>query len=73
MKELDGLLLRCLSFLDNMEVMKQVHEEVCGSNQAGIKMRWLIRKLDKKILPTIRSDCIDYSKGCQQFKKYGSI
>ena len=28
----DVLLLRCLSFLDNMEVMKQVHEGVCGAH-----------------------------------------
>ena len=34
----DGLLLRCLSFPDNMEVMKQVHDWVCGAYQAEIKM-----------------------------------
>ena len=33
-----GLLFRCLSFLDSMEVMKQVHEVVCGAHQVGIKM-----------------------------------
>ena len=27
-KGFDGLLLKCLSFLDNMEVMKQVHERL---------------------------------------------
>ena len=32
------LLLKCLSFLDNMEVMKQVHERVCGDYQFGVKM-----------------------------------
>ena len=37
-KELDGLLLRCLSFPDSMEVTKQVHEGVCGVHQVGIKM-----------------------------------
>ena len=31
-KRLDGLLLRCLSFPDNMEVMKQVHERVFGAH-----------------------------------------
>ena len=29
-KGLDELLLKCLSFPDRMEVMKQVHEGVCG-------------------------------------------
>ena len=67
-----GLLLRCLSFLDNMEVMKQVHEEVCGAHQVEIKMQWLIRRHGYFLL-TILSDCINYSKGCQQCQKYGSI
>ena len=31
-KIFDGLLLKCLSFLDNMKVMKQVHEGVCGAH-----------------------------------------
>ena len=37
-KGFDGLLLKCLSFLDNMEVMKQVHEGFCGAHQFGVKM-----------------------------------
>ena len=44
-KGLDELLLRCLSFPDNIEVMEQVHEGVCGAHQVWIKMRWLIRRL----------------------------
>ena len=43
-KGLDGLLLRCLFFLDNMEVMKKFHEWVCGAHQVRIKMRWLIKR-----------------------------
>ena len=31
-KGLDGLLLRCLSFPDSMELMKQVHEGVWGAH-----------------------------------------
>ena len=42
--DLDRLLLRCLSFLDIREVMKQVHEGVCGAHQVEIKIRWLIRR-----------------------------
>ena len=63
-KGLDGLLLRCLSFLDNMEVMKQVHQGVCGAHLVRIKIGWLIRRHDY-FWPTILSDCINYSKGCQ--------
>ena len=40
----NGLLLRFLSFLDNMKVMKQIHEGVYRAHQAGIKMQWLIRR-----------------------------
>ena len=68
----DELLPRCLSFLDNMEVMKQVHEGVCGAHQVKIKMLWLIRRHDYFWL-TILSDYVNYSKGCQQCQKYGSI
>ena len=68
----DGLLLKCLSFPDNMEVMKQVHEGVCVAYQVRIKMRWLIRR-HGYFLPTILIDCINYSKGCQQCQKYGNI
>ena len=62
-KGFDGFLLKCLSFLDNMEVMKQVHEGVYGAHQSGVKMRWLIRRHDY-FWSTIRKNCITYSKGC---------
>ena len=61
-KGLDGLLLRCLSFLGSMEVMKQVHEGVYGTHQVWIEMRGLIRR-HGYLWPTILSDCINYSKG----------
>ena len=71
-KGVDGLLLKCLSFPNSMEVMKQVHEGVCGAHQSGVKMCWLIKRHDY-FWPTILKDCITYSKCCQQFQKYGSI
>ena len=37
-KGLEGLLLGFLSFPDNMEMMKQVHEGVYGAHQVRIKM-----------------------------------
>ena len=69
-KRPDGLLLICLSFTDNMEVVKQLHERVCEAHQAGIKMRWLTSR-HGYFWPTILSDCINYSKGYQQCQKYG--
>ena len=55
-----------------MEVMKQVHERVCGAHQSEVKMCWLIRRHIYFWL-TILKDCITYSKGCQQCQKYESI
>ncbi|XP_073270596.1 uncharacterized protein [Primulina huaijiensis] len=40
MKGLDGLLLRCIGFPEALEIMKQLHEGVCGAHQSGVKMRW---------------------------------
>ena len=69
---LNGLLLKCLSFSNNMKVMNQVHEGVCGAHQVGIKMEWLIRR-HGYFLPAIISDCINYSKGFQKCQKYDSL
>ena len=54
-RTIDGLLIRCVAFLEAMEVLKQVHKGICGVHQAGRKMRWLIRGY---YWPTILEDCI---------------
>ena len=71
-KGLDGLLLKCPSFPNSMEVIKQVHEGVCRAHQSEVKMCWLIRR-HGYFWPTILKDFITYSKDCQQCQKYGSI
>ena len=38
-----------------MEVMKQVHEGVCGAHQSGVKMQWLPRR-HNYFFPTILKD-----------------
>ena len=63
-KGFDGLLLKLLSYPNSMEVMKQVHDGVCGTHQSGVKIRWLIRRHDY-FWPTILKYYITYSKGCQ--------
>ena len=40
----DGLLLRCLEKHEAMLAMAEVHEGICGAHQAGVKMRWMIRR-----------------------------
>lgn len=71
-KGLDGFLLRCVGFLEALEIMKQVREGICGSHQSGVKMRWLIRRYGY-YWPSILKDCINYSKGCLPCQKHGNI
>ena len=71
-RTLDGLLLRCVAFPEAMEVLKQVHEGICGAHQVGRKMRWLIRR-HGYYWPTMLEDCIQYAKGCQQCQRYRNI
>ncbi|XP_073279540.1 uncharacterized protein [Primulina huaijiensis] len=71
-KDLDGLLLRYIGFLEALEIMKQVHEVVGGAHQSGVKMRWLIRRYGY-YWPSILKDCIKYAKGCQPCQKHGNI
>ncbi|XP_073049435.1 uncharacterized protein [Primulina eburnea] len=71
-KGLDGLLLRCIGFPEALEIMKQVHEGVCGAHQSGVKMRWLIRRYGY-YWPSILKDSIKYAKGCQPCQKHGNI
>ncbi|XP_058192208.1 uncharacterized protein LOC131309616 [Rhododendron vialii] len=68
----DGLLLLYVSKDQSMRIMGEVHEGTCGAHQAGDKMRWLIRR-HGYYWPTIRADCIQYAKGCQQCQKHGPI
>ncbi|XP_059650636.1 uncharacterized protein LOC132296450 [Cornus florida] len=68
----DGLLLQCISKEESLQVMAEVHEGSCGAHQAGIKMRWLIRRYGY-YWPRMRKDCIDYSKGCQACQRHGPI
>ncbi|XP_059669124.1 uncharacterized protein LOC132314258 [Cornus florida] len=68
----DGLLLQCISKEESLQVMAEVHEGSCGTHQAGIKMRWLIRRYGY-YWPRMRKDCIDYSKGCQVCQRHGPI
>ncbi|XP_073279508.1 uncharacterized protein [Primulina huaijiensis] len=71
-KGLDGLLLRCIGFTEALEIMKKVHEGVCGAHQYGVKMRWLIRRYGY-YWPSILKDGIKYAKGCQPCQKHGNI
>jgi hypothetical protein len=38
----NGILLKCISTEEAIQVMVEVHERICGAHQSGIKMKWLI-------------------------------
>ncbi|XP_050374557.1 uncharacterized protein LOC126792112 [Argentina anserina] len=66
----NGLLLLCIGGPDALRVMREVHEGIYGAHQAGIKMRWLIRR-HGYYWPTIMKDCTEFALGCQQCQIHG--
>ena len=68
----DDTLLRCLGKMEAMRVMSEVHEGICGAHQAGIKMKWLLKR-HGYYWPKMLKDCIDFGKGCQECQRHGPI
>ncbi|XP_059630013.1 uncharacterized protein LOC132272978 [Cornus florida] len=68
----DGLLFQCISKFEGLKIMADVHEGICGAHQAGIKMRWLIRRYGYYCL-RIRKDCMTYAKGCIDCQKHSRM
>ena len=71
-KSSDDLLLLCIGGQETLEVMKDVHEGICGAHQAGIKMRWLIRR-HGFYWPTILKDCIEFAKSCKKCQIHAPV
>ena len=40
----NGILLKCISTKEAIQVMAKVHEGICGAHQSRIKMKWLIHR-----------------------------
>ncbi|XP_059658865.1 uncharacterized protein LOC132305208 [Cornus florida] len=68
----DGLLFQCISKFEGLKIMAEVQEGICGAHQAGIKMRWLIRRYGY-YWPGMKRDCMTYAKGCTDCQKHGPI
>ncbi|GKV52216.1 hypothetical protein SLEP1_g58805 [Rubroshorea leprosula] len=68
----DELLLRCLGPDESFQMLSDVHDGICGAHQAGIKMRWLIRR-HGFFWPSVLKDCIAYAKGCKSSSELNSI
>ncbi|XP_059627524.1 uncharacterized protein LOC132270362 [Cornus florida] len=67
----DGLLLRCLGKNESMRVMTESHLGICGAHQAGIKIRWLLRRFGipetittDRGLSFVSSKVLDYCAEC---------
>ncbi|XP_062013819.1 uncharacterized protein LOC133730203 [Rosa rugosa] len=71
-KSSDDLLLLCIGGQETLEVMRDVHEGICGAHQAGIKMRWLIRR-HRFYWPTILKDCIEFAKSCKKCQIHAPV
>ncbi|XP_024156391.1 uncharacterized protein LOC112164432 [Rosa chinensis] len=60
----DGVDFRCVYGREAKRLMREVHTGICGSHQAGPKMRWLLRR-HGYYWPSILKDCIAFAKGCE--------
>jgi hypothetical protein len=56
----EGLLLKCVSKYESLQVLAEVHEGICGAHQSGVKMRWLIHRYGY-FWPSVLKDYIEYT------------
>jgi hypothetical protein len=68
----DGILLKCISTEEAIQVMAEVHEGICGAHQSEIKMKWLIHRYGY-YWPKILKECIEYAHGCEACQKHGPL
>ena len=67
----DKLLLKCLGLEESIRVMVEVHEGICGAHQAGIKMKWLLRRYC--YFWHMEKDCKAYARGCEECQRHGPL
>jgi len=65
-------LLKCLGPDDDVLAMAKVHEDICGTHQSALKMKWLLKSAGF-YWPTMIADCFKYYKGSQVCQKSGDI
>ena len=53
----DDILLKCISDDESKQILAEVHEGICGSQQSGIKMKWLIHGYGC-YWPSVLKDCV---------------
>ncbi|KAG9447196.1 hypothetical protein H6P81_013324 [Aristolochia fimbriata] len=60
----EGLLLRCLSKEEGMQVLKETHGGICGAHQAGPKLHLQVKRLGY-YWPTMLRDAIEMARTCK--------
>ena len=68
----EGVMLKCLSESEAYLAVSNTHNGVCGSHQAGHKMKWLLFR-QGVYWPNMLKDCIEFAKGCQECQKFAGI
>ena len=67
-----GILLKCVSKHESLQILAEAHEGIYGTHQSGIKMRWLIHKYGY-FWPSVLKECVEYAQICELCQKHGSI
>ena len=63
-RSLDGVLIRCLSQSEGLEVIKEAHDGICGAHQPGPKLHERVQRLGY-YWPTMIADAVAYAKKCK--------
>jgi hypothetical protein len=69
-RTIDSLLLKCLGSNQYMIVVREVHEDICGTYQSAHKIKCLLRRASF-YWSIMLNDCFMYYKGyesCQKFR-----
>ncbi|KAG9458336.1 hypothetical protein H6P81_002844 [Aristolochia fimbriata] len=61
----EGLLLRCLSKEEGLQVLKETHSGICGAHQAGPKLHLQTKRLGY-YWPSMLRDAIEMARTCKQ-------
>ncbi|KAG9447255.1 hypothetical protein H6P81_013383 [Aristolochia fimbriata] len=61
----EGLLLRCLSKEEGLQVLKETHSGICGAHQAGPKLHLQTKRLGY-YWPSMLRDAIEVARTCKQ-------
>ncbi|XP_068483117.1 uncharacterized protein [Phaseolus vulgaris] len=65
-------LLKCVSKTDAEYILKELHHGACGLHSGARTMATIVLRVGY-YWPTLRVDCADFVKKCQNFQEHGSL